>query len=1298
MKGFRKKLAIFMVLLIMVPSLPVKAEEEPASQIMLKTSQEDGDGELDNPLDTQEKQLDEDIEETEEPNGTSVPAFPDGKEMQEETEPVKPTKEPEPIMDPEASTVPEVTLFPEVSSPLDTTVFPEATSSSMVSPSPEIIQDPEVSSLPEATVSPIMSATPDVFPLSEAVEADEILFNTGNHKWSVVSREAFEQEKGDGYYEEDGSYTINIPEVNPFFPYEIQFTCNGEVTNQWFMTPDDNVEIGGHIFYVSAYFDNTAITQMALNVAGDTVIVWPEEKEFTDEDEGQISELSLLPLTEKNLTVDLSNYTPVELTMISASSIFTGTEELRDTDKIVWTYNDDDEYTISESGDRLDLSYHTGNGTLTAWQMIVGEADQLAADNTRYTVQIKVSESRNWLIPEMYYLDDSGNRLPITILESAYFDNDKDRRTLNILTQFEEGRDFPPYLKLKVNPSVFGSTVYDHFKVYDGKFVTAEEAIAGNDITDMICGNDWNSHSSVREWITMVTFDGNGSATGCLPIYIYNPWRVENYYDLDLFEGTGDGRRDAAGTWNVQFLDYIRYCTCTLKTGFKADAMYYLDASWYGGDGSDSIMAAYVGLYSSQGEAVLAGAADIKDTLFDGGSKRGYAADFSKGVYFTIFQKISGADGYSRVVTDQIFIKTEEEENPAFSSGTSVWFSGLRDSSGRDISSYVFPSDGDSYGENNYLTILAGADVDLTRLAPVFSTETGIHLYAAGSITPEVSGGSVHDFSGGPVQYTASAEDGTNAKNYWLQVVKESTGIGQLYINSLGDVDADTRIENGIVYSKREMMLDGYHNYIHDIWLANIGTEAIPALSAEILSDVVELDDYWTLNGNFELQGFITTSKDPGNKEGELPNLAKIRITAKEGVANGTDVSGILRIKSAGDTLMELTLTGTVGDPRIITEKIPEAVKYVPYGSVIQNNNKYSWNRGKYSLVEGVLPAGMEIRPNGELYGVPSETGEFTFTVRMDNSFEGFVSDVRSYTLKVIDNTDANVDAATDAGYELIQRVQNLSLSVGSGEVSADKRTLVSQGLYDEFIDIYLDGVKLEEETDYGSEPGSTRITILTQTLARNGAGTHTLGVEFRTSDTDTLKRAAQNYKVDFFGNDSNSGGNGNSGSDNSRNDSNEGDTGDESGNEPGNNGLSVGNTAMVSRDNGDERNTAEPSKGTDRTIVYTVEKGDSLWKIAEKFYGSGTYWRKLYEDNADIIHDPDRIYAGQEIIIYLTQEASSAGEGTYYTVEAGDTLWKIARKLYGRGWRWRRIYEANTDKIKNPEYIYAGQVLFIPE
>jgi len=50
------------------------------------------------------------------------------------------------------------------------------------------------------------------------------------------------------------------------------------------------------------------------------------------------------------------------------------------------------------------------------------------------------------------------------------------------------------------------------------------------------------------------------------------------------------------------------------------------------------------------------------------------------------------------------------------------------------------------------------------------------------------------------------------------------------------------------------------------------------------------------------------------------------------------------------------------------------------------------------------------------------------------------------------------------------------------------------------------------------------------------------------------------------------------------------------------------------------------------------------------------------------------------------------------YTVEKGDSLSKIAKRVYGKASLWREIYEANKDNIKDPDLIYPGQVIRLPE
>ena len=58
---------------------------------------------------------------------------------------------------------------------------------------------------------------------------------------------------------------------------------------------------------------------------------------------------------------------------------------------------------------------------------------------------------------------------------------------------------------------------------------------------------------------------------------------------------------------------------------------------------------------------------------------------------------------------------------------------------------------------------------------------------------------------------------------------------------------------------------------------------------------------------------------------------------------------------------------------------------------------------------------------------------------------------------------------------------------------------------------------------------------------------------------------------------------------------------------------------------------------------------------------------------------------------------AGSAAERTY-TVVKGDSLSKIAKDQYGDANKWRKIYEANKDLIKDPDLIHPGQSFRIPE
>ena len=67
----------------------------------------------------------------------------------------------------------------------------------------------------------------------------------------------------------------------------------------------------------------------------------------------------------------------------------------------------------------------------------------------------------------------------------------------------------------------------------------------------------------------------------------------------------------------------------------------------------------------------------------------------------------------------------------------------------------------------------------------------------------------------------------------------------------------------------------------------------------------------------------------------------------------------------------------------------------------------------------------------------------------------------------------------------------------------------------------------------------------------------------------------------------------------------------------------------------------------------------------------------------------------GKEESVPSPQTSDNAGRT--HTVKKGECLWGIAKKYYGNGALYTKIYDANTNKIANPNLIYVGQVFVIP-
>lgn len=119
---------------------------------------------------------------------------------------------------------------------------------------------------------------------------------------------------------------------------------------------------------------------------------------------------------------------------------------------------------------------------------------------------------------------------------------------------------------------------------------------------------------------------------------------------------------------------------------------------------------------------------------------------------------------------------------------------------------------------------------------------------------------------------------------------------------------------------------------------------------------------------------------------------------------------------------------------------------------------------------------------------------------------------------------------------------------------------------------------------------------------------------------------------------------------------------------------------------------------------VYTVKKGDSLWKISESFWGSGYNWVDIVKENN--LSNPDVLYVGRELRIpktevikpTLAQKEIPTGVAIStenYTVVKGDYLWKIAVRAYGDGYQWVKI--ARENHLTNPNLIHPGNNLKLP-
>jgi len=104
------------------------------------------------------------------------------------------------------------------------------------------------------------------------------------------------------------------------------------------------------------------------------------------------------------------------------------------------------------------------------------------------------------------------------------------------------------------------------------------------------------------------------------------------------------------------------------------------------------------------------------------------------------------------------------------------------------------------------------------------------------------------------------------------------------------------------------------------------------------------------------------------------------------------------------------------------------------------------------------------------------------------------------------------------------------------------------------------------------------------------------------------------------------------------------------------------------------------------------VREDDGVLKV-DGVAGSAEAKQQLWDEYGRL--DPD--YRSGEVVMNISapEGSSSSGGGSTYTVQSGDSLSKIGSQY---GVSWQKIFEANRDKLDDPDKIQPGQELTIPQ
>ena len=127
-------------------------------------------------------------------------------------------------------------------------------------------------------------------------------------------------------------------------------------------------------------------------------------------------------------------------------------------------------------------------------------------------------------------------------------------------------------------------------------------------------------------------------------------------------------------------------------------------------------------------------------------------------------------------------------------------------------------------------------------------------------------------------------------------------------------------------------------------------------------------------------------------------------------------------------------------------------------------------------------------------------------------------------------------------------------------------------------------------------------------------------------------------------------------------------------------------------------RSPASKNAANAKIVHYTVKNYDTLMKISFEFLGNVTRWREIYADNQSKIPNPSSLTPGTQLEIRVFDAVHVKKNGSPYDIKRGDTLGKISNWIYGSFSKWKLIWNNNRELIHHPNLIYAGfRLYFIP-